>query len=45
MQYEVVEDLRRKNDNVLNIAFINTSIDYIDFGTEKQPKPIIFNTS
>jgi hypothetical protein len=37
MQYEVVEDLRHKDDNVLNIAFINTSIDYIDYGTEKEP--------
>ena len=30
MQYEVVEDLRHKSDNVLNISYINTSIDYID---------------
>jgi hypothetical protein len=45
MQYEVVEDLRHKNDNVLNISYINTSIDYIDFGTEKEPNLLIFNTS
>jgi Putative serine esterase (DUF676) len=37
MQYEVVEDLRHKNDNVLNIAYINTSVDYIDYGTKEQP--------
>ena len=30
MQDEVVEDLRHKNDNVLNIAYINTLVDYID---------------
>ncbi len=37
MQYEIVEDLKHKNDNVLNITYINTNIDYIDFGTEKEP--------
>lgn len=30
MPYEVVEDLRHKNDNVLSISYINTSINYID---------------
>jgi acyl-CoA reductase-like NAD-dependent aldehyde dehydrogenase len=30
MQYEIVEDLRHKNDNVLNISYINTSLGYID---------------
>ncbi len=30
MQYEIVEDLKHKNDNVLNISYINTSVDYID---------------
>ena len=30
MQDEVVEDLRHKNDNVLNIAYFNTMLDYID---------------
>ena len=30
MQYEIVEDLRHKNHNVLNIYYINTSLGYID---------------
>ena len=42
MQDEVVDDLKRKNDNVLNIAYINTSVDYIDQGTEQEPK-LLFN--
>lgn len=37
MQYEVIEDLRLKNDNVINISIINTSIDYIDYGTKELP--------
>ena len=37
MQYEVIDDLRLKNDNVINISFINTSIDYIDYGTKELP--------
>ncbi len=45
MQYEVVEDLRHKNDNVLNISYINTSFDYIDYGTKEQPNLSFFNSS
>jgi hypothetical protein len=45
MQYEVVEDLRHKNDNVFNISYINTSIDYIDYGTKEQPNLSFFNSS
>ncbi len=37
MQYEVFEDLKHKNNNVLNIGFINTLIDYVDYGTKEVP--------
>ena len=37
MQYEIVEDLLHKKDNVLNISFINTTVDYVDYGTKDQP--------
>ncbi|CAM4045523.1 DUF676 domain-containing protein [Flavobacterium branchiophilum] len=40
MQYEIVEYLRHKNDNVINISYINTSVDYIDYGTKEQPNLI-----
>ena len=37
MQYEIVEDLLHKKDNVLNISFINTTVDYVDYGTKEAP--------
>lgn len=40
MCYELVDDLIRKKDNVIEIGFINTPINYIDYGTQEKPNVI-----